>query len=63
MATATKKKSKKSARRPAARSAPKKAASKAKAPKASGAPTHPGGPGTFCWNELMTSDVAGAKAF
>ena len=64
MATTTKRRPKKSAKKPAAKASAKKAPHKGAAPKATGAPTtHPGGPGTFCWNELMTRDVAGARAF
>jgi predicted enzyme related to lactoylglutathione lyase len=33
-------------------------------PKSAASPwAPPSGPGIFCWNELMTTDVAGAKAF
>jgi predicted enzyme related to lactoylglutathione lyase len=67
MATATKRKAMKRAPKKAAKKAPsKKASSQAAAktpPKATQPAGHPGGPGTFCWNELMTTDVAGARAF
>jgi uncharacterized protein len=65
MATKTKAKAKKSAKKAAkAKKALKPAAKRQTAPKADA--NHkvlPTGPGIFCWNELMTSDVAGAKAF
>jgi predicted enzyme related to lactoylglutathione lyase len=58
-----KKKAKKAAKKSGARKALKPAA-KRKTAAASAAPkTPPCGPGIFCWNELMTSDVGGAKAF
>jgi predicted enzyme related to lactoylglutathione lyase len=59
----------KPAAKPAAKKAPAKAAKKAPAKKAASPETKastwspPTGAGTFCWNELMTTDVAGAKAF
>jgi predicted enzyme related to lactoylglutathione lyase len=69
MATKTKtkakpkaKKSAKPAKRLAARKAAKRPAAKtpAKEPQAPGLAS---GPGTFCWNELLTNDVAGARSF
>ena len=62
MANLTRKKSKKPAPKKAAKApASKKSAPTAEKPGQSAG--HPGGPGTFCWNELMTTDAAGARAF
>ena len=73
MATKTKTKAKKSAKkaaakRPAGKASAKRPAAKipqkAKAPpKTSSEPQRATGPGTYCWNELLTKDVAGAWAF
>jgi predicted enzyme related to lactoylglutathione lyase len=52
--------------RPAARAAPKKTTktvAKAAPASASAAPARPSGPGSFCWNELLTTDVGAARAF
>ena len=49
--------------RSAEKAAPKRKAAKAKPASASATPAKPSGPGTFCWNELMTTDVAGARSF
>lgn len=72
MATKTAKRRKKAASRgarraPARRATARKAAKKrpAKTGKPAGSepqqPVRPTGPGSFCWHELMTTDVEGAK--
>ena len=53
---------KKAAKRPAGKASAKTPAAKA-ASQASDPPQTATGPGTFCWNELMTKDVAGARSF
>lgn len=63
MATTTKKRAKTRAKKPAAKGTPKKAPSKAQAPKAKEPAGRPAGSGSFCWNELLTKDVPGARAF
>src|SRR5262245_60559176 len=57
MPTSTKNK-KKAAKKPARKAPAKKASAQAKQPAGPAS-----GPGTFCWNELLTKDVAGARAF
>jgi predicted enzyme related to lactoylglutathione lyase len=52
------------AKKPAAKAKkPAKAAKKAPAKKDASNWAPPTGIGTFCWNELMTTDTAGAKSF
>jgi predicted enzyme related to lactoylglutathione lyase len=68
MATKTKARGAKKAKASARRLAPKQPTSKKSAKpaakkSAAAAYTPPSGPGIFCWNELMTTDVPAAKAF
>jgi predicted enzyme related to lactoylglutathione lyase len=67
MATRTKVRARKAGKgaKPTAKRKPAKAAKKAppRRKQAAKAWAPPTGPGTFCWNELMTTDTAAAKPF
>src|SRR5690349_9383456 len=60
---ATRTKAKRSAKKAAQRPAKKAPARKPAAKKAQEPQGRPAGVGSFCWNELMTRDVPGARAF